>query len=192
MGKETTPARVTDKIMELCSRAVPGLMPEYVFVEPAGWCRPRECFPNVGRMVREHGGRQVNGWAVWQWANIMVEAEAHAVWETPEGKLVDITPHDNAERRILFLRDGSMAYSGSPIGSIRQALTGSPLVAELIRLMDERDRIMCASAGPTYSIPAGMLKRIMEIQGILRTKAGRNDPCPCQSGLKYKKCCGRG
>jgi len=21
-------------------------------------------------------------------------------------------------------------------------------------------------------------------------KIGRNDPCPCGSGLKYKKCCG--
>ena len=24
------------------------------------------------------------------------------------------------------------------------------------------------------------------------TKVDRNDPCPCGSGLKYKKCCGRG
>jgi hypothetical protein len=24
-----------------------------------------------------------------------------------------------------------------------------------------------------------------------RTRAGRNDPCPCGSGKKYKKCCGR-
>lgn len=23
------------------------------------------------------------------------------------------------------------------------------------------------------------------------TKVGRNDPCPCGSGLKYKKCCGK-
>ena len=23
-------------------------------------------------------------------------------------------------------------------------------------------------------------------------KVGRNDPCPCGSGLKYKKCCGKG
>ena len=23
-------------------------------------------------------------------------------------------------------------------------------------------------------------------------KVGRNDPCPCSSGKKYKKCCGRG
>ncbi|NLB77381.1 MAG: hypothetical protein GX796_00625, partial [Clostridiaceae bacterium] len=22
------------------------------------------------------------------------------------------------------------------------------------------------------------------------TKVGRNDPCPCGSGKKYKKCCG--
>jgi len=24
-----------------------------------------------------------------------------------------------------------------------------------------------------------------------REKVGRNDPCPCNSGLKYKKCCGK-
>ncbi|MBI4585332.1 MAG: SEC-C domain-containing protein [Planctomycetes bacterium] len=24
-----------------------------------------------------------------------------------------------------------------------------------------------------------------------RQKIGRNDPCPCGSGKKYKKCCGR-
>jgi SEC-C motif-containing protein len=23
-------------------------------------------------------------------------------------------------------------------------------------------------------------------------KTGRNDPCPCGSGKKFKKCCGRG
>jgi preprotein translocase subunit SecA len=25
---------------------------------------------------------------------------------------------------------------------------------------------------------------------IAQKKAGRNDPCPCGSGKKYKKCCG--
>jgi hypothetical protein len=29
----------------------------------------------------------------------------------------------------------------------------------------------------------------MPVQNV--TKAGRNDPCPCSSGLKFKKCCGR-
>lgn len=27
--------------------------------------------------------------------------------------------------------------------------------------------------------------------GIKKSKTGRNDPCPCGSGRKYKKCCGR-
>ena len=26
---------------------------------------------------------------------------------------------------------------------------------------------------------------------VKKTKVGPNDPCPCGSGLKYKKCCGR-
>lgn len=29
------------------------------------------------------------------------------------------------------------------------------------------------------------------IQPVKSTKIGRNEPCPCQSGKKYKKCCGR-
>lgn len=31
------------------------------------------------------------------------------------------------------------------------------------------------------------------IEGFREVKiqAGRNDPCPCGSGKKYKKCCGR-
>lgn len=28
-------------------------------------------------------------------------------------------------------------------------------------------------------------------QQQFRAKIGRNDPCPCRSGKKYKKCCGR-
>jgi SEC-C motif-containing protein len=27
-------------------------------------------------------------------------------------------------------------------------------------------------------------------QRRVTVKAGRNDPCPCGSGKKYKKCCG--
>jgi uncharacterized protein len=42
---------------------------------------------------------------------------------------------------------------------------------------------------------ARMVSRQQEPAPALRTattKAGRNDPCPCGSGLKYKKCCAAG
>jgi hypothetical protein len=29
------------------------------------------------------------------------------------------------------------------------------------------------------------------LQQVVSSKIGRNDPCPCGSGLKYKKCCGK-
>lgn len=191
MKRETTPVRVTDKVMELCSGIVSDVVPAYVPVAAQEWSLPSECFPNVQKMVRENGGQQVNGWAIWQWANVLVEAEAHSVWQSPKGRLVDITPHDNGETDILFLADPDMVYDNNTIASVRSALTSSPLVAELIQLMDERDRIMCATPGRMCKIPKNLLIRIMQIQMVLQMEVGRNDPCPCQSGFKYKKCCGR-
>jgi preprotein translocase subunit SecA len=57
------------------------------------------------------------------------------------------------------------------------------------------------SAPSAGSIPAGMKQRErtadMAGKGKKKTvvkdepKVGRNDPCPCGSGKKYKKCCGR-
>lgn len=198
MKRETTPIRVTDKIMELCSGIVLDAVPEYVIVKAQEWSLPSECFPNVRKMVQEHGGQQINGWAIWQWANILVEAEAHSVWQNPEGELIDITPHDNGERQILFLRDDSMVYSGQQIGSVRLAITGSPLGAELVDLGNKIDAVMC-SYTPGTEIPLSELRRRLlplkerreAIVRMLNQKAGRNAPCPCQSGLKYKKCCGR-
>lgn len=38
-----------------------------------------------------------------------------------------------------------------------------------------------------------MLRQLSQIEGKNTTqkKVGRNDPCPCSSGKKYKKCCGK-
>ena len=45
-------------------------------------------------------------------------------------------------------------------------------------------------------LPAEKRKELYKQQkasGTIRKekKIGRNDPCPCGSGLKYKKCCGK-
>jgi len=38
---------------------------------------------------------------------------------------------------------------------------------------------------------AGEMTKVETIRRDL-PKVGRNDPCPCGSGRKYKKCCGKG
>jgi len=38
-----------------------------------------------------------------------------------------------------------------------------------------------------------MIEKAEKVEPIKGSASpGRNDPCPCGSGKKYKKCCGRG
>jgi len=43
---------------------------------------------------------------------------------------------------------------------------------------------------PSAAPPAGMESPAMEMPGLFGEKVGRNEPCPCGSGRKFKKCCG--
>jgi preprotein translocase subunit SecA len=43
----------------------------------------------------------------------------------------------------------------------------------------------------TKKSPFVKRKRLGEEEGKKKKKIGRNDPCPCGSGLKYKHCCGK-
>ena len=40
-------------------------------------------------------------------------------------------------------------------------------------------------------LETGNYKYLKGYRPIVSNKINRNDPCPCNSGLKYKKCCGR-
>ncbi|OQX88703.1 hypothetical protein B6D60_01480 [candidate division KSB1 bacterium 4484_87] len=46
---------------------------------------------------------------------------------------------------------------------------------------------------PAEMSAAGGLAGLKKVETYHREtpKVGRNDPCPCGSGKKYKKCCGR-
>lgn len=188
---ETTPEQITEEIIKLCKEINDGGELLYVSVESEEWCDLNECFINVAKKVNINQGRQVNGWAIWQWANRMIEAEAHSVWENDEGKLIDITPHDRGEKEILFLRDESVIYTGKSIPSRRVPLSQSPLVCELIKIRDVIDKYKCNSVDKEVEIPAELLIKVMMIQIQMNQKAKGYEPCPCQSGLKYKKCCGK-
>lgn len=192
MIKETTPAKITQVIIDFCASIASDSSPEYIDVCPEPWALLNECFNNVPQMVKQYGGSMLSGWAIWQRGNMLLDAEAHSIWSTPDGKLIDITPHSHSEKRILFLLDSSVCYQGIAIPSHRQALTNSPLVAELIHLCNERDHaIQTSTLDNTYALPANWFNQVRTLELNFSQKAGRNDPCPCGSGLKYKKCCGQ-
>jgi SEC-C motif domain protein len=47
----------------------------------------------------------------------------------------------------------------------------------------------CKVDGNWYYLDGKLVMPETEVRG--HPKVGRNDPCPCGSGKKYKKCCGR-
>ena len=86
MIRETTPARITQVIIDFCASITSDSSPEYIDVCPAPWASLNECFNNVSRMVKQYGGSMILGWTVWQRGNMLLDAEAHAIWRAPDGK----------------------------------------------------------------------------------------------------------
>ncbi|WP_312432788.1 SEC-C metal-binding domain-containing protein [Lacrimispora sp.] len=195
---ETTPKIITEKVIQLCNKVVTDSLPIFVAVIPDEIAKINECFHNVDNVIRRRGGYRINGWAIWQWDNKLVEAEAHAVWKSLDGVLLDVTPHRNGEKNILFLQDNNMIYNEENIDNIRMALTESPLVKEYISLSEEYIFLL-SPYKPHEEIPYSALpkrftevcRRRQEISGIFHKVVERNDKCSCGSGIKYKKCCGK-
>jgi len=76
MPRATTPPKITREIKRLCRKIAPESNLTLVPVKPAPDTSLNECFPNVKSMVEKCGGELAAGWIIWQWANILIEAEA--------------------------------------------------------------------------------------------------------------------
>ena len=57
---------------------------------------------------------------------------------------------------------------------------------EAVQMILKREQI----ANPTWTSSDGETNRPKTVRKTVKQKVGRNDPCPCGSGKKYKKCCG--
>ena len=67
---------------------------------------PDNCHINVWVQCDKHGGKPQYGWIIGQdLKNNFLEARFHSVWLSPEGELIDLTPRNDNEKRIMFLPD---------------------------------------------------------------------------------------
>ena len=57
----------------------------------------------------------------------------------------------------------------------------------------ERPRLLAKNHPDLYNLLERVFKQDMAARNLNknRVRIGRNSPCPCNSGLKFKKCCGR-
>ncbi len=183
-----TPLTLTEKIIHICeSNGISDLF--FVPRQPKDDCEEGNCFKNVKKYVDNYGGSLLMGWGINIRKNLYIECEAHAVWQTPDGKIIDITPpsYDNGTE-TLFSHQANMPVKKTP--SRYLPITRSELVKEYIELRNQFEQIRFNS-GETMQIPKSLIHSIFKIDNVFMMKVGRNEMCPCRSGLKYKKCCGR-
>src|ERR1035437_5653930 len=210
MLSPSVPRSISAEIIALCRR-ISENNPVWVEVLPESFGSVNECFPNVQQKVRRDVGGIQYGWTIWECRPIFVEAEHHAVYEPDSGRpWVDITPHSPAVNRILFLPDNAAPYDFSTTDvrdNVRMATVQDPQVDELLRLYSARSSIVnripamgkITLRGPDAIDMVHVDRELVSLQLELSRKygnpsgrrVGRNDPCPCGSEKKYKKCCGR-
>ena len=158
-----------------------------------------ECFPNVLTKVERDGGKMVLGWQLWEWPEVLVEGEFHAVWESPEGNLVDITPKETHIEKILFLPDPEATYDGRAKDNFRMPLNDNRITLDLIKANKKYFKLLNSGAlanyyGPVVATPdmVRILNKLRLIQHMLKNKLDENIVCLCgKGGKKYKNCCGR-
>ena len=107
-----------------------------------------DCYENVRKVVGLFRGEMVCGWHIRAFANLFLEAEAHAVWREPtKGMLLDVTPSGDVfeEKRLLFIQDRRIQWvegESTPIASRFYILCKEPRVERLIALQQRRQALV--------------------------------------------------
>jgi hypothetical protein len=178
--------------------------PVYVDVVLHESAQVDDCFENVANHVREHGGKRVLGWTIWELPGFYAEAEFHAVWQNDAGDLLDITPKKEQTRRILFLRDDATPYEGFQVNNLRVPISREPAIMRLFEACEKEFEFTnrgdrkgqhgaIALAGQDALECSAIMQDKLEAVFEVRAKApeiGAYTACACGSGRKTKWCCG--
>jgi hypothetical protein len=171
----------------------------YVDIEPEQDAIESDCVNIVAKKVAEAGGKRILGWQIWKTNNI-VEAEFHAVWETPDGDLKDLTPKPISDKQILFVEDENLVYEGKQINNIRLNYTKNPLADDFIKVCNAKFSFENKGERAfTHELKlrgneAEKLLYLNDIKKLLEQMLLRNctkkSICLCGSGKIYTSCHG--
>jgi hypothetical protein len=183
----TTPQFITNTIRNFCKEIDSTTNPLFVPVEPKPSCEINDCFNNVERQIKRNNGNKQHGWIIWEIPDIFLEAEFHAVWVDESGKYIDITPKLDSETVILFHPDSKAIFQNKLVDNIRNPLVDNEDTRRLVNSgklrFELRNRHFKNGKVDVDAVSQELTK--------IWLKTGRNDRCPCGSGNKFKKCCGR-
>jgi len=134
--KQKIRSNITPFIINFC-KEISDESPVLVPLRPLSGKPINECFTIVPEYISTYGGKQKFGWCIHVWKKVLIEAEFHCIWESPEGELIDITPKNYRIDKIIFLSDPEKGYTGRQIDNIRKSISTDKQVTEFIKLAKE-------------------------------------------------------
>ena len=109
--------------------------------KPLRDCEPKRCFKNVEMQVAKAGGRMLTGWIFNEFEKRYIQGEAHAVWISPIGKRLDITPHEFQPKRVLFSPDEVVAVKRGFTAPPKLMLSDDPKLVSIERFDSILDKL---------------------------------------------------
>lgn len=192
-----TPQEIDDEVNDFCKH-LSSSKPIYLDIHKEPYALFDECYQNVENKIVHDGGDIVYGWKIWLAPKCFIEGEFHAIWQSENGELRDITPNSTGEDLILFVPDPIKKYTGKRVNNVRKNLSSNRLVDDYIAINDAFFYFTNHGDNSTQPVQhfsgweVELYKWLTgwknDIQELISLKKGPGSACPCGSGLKYKKC----
>ena len=174
--ENTTPAEISPPIRKLCRDVAGNAEPGYIPVRTG---------------TETTGLTAVPGWAIWQCADALIEAEFHVAWRTSAGELVDIAARPGGKETILFVEDPRRSAAPPDVDRERRALRRDPLIEDFITLGRKQFLLMQADQAADPALLRRLAVSQLIVKNMLERGLGGEDACLCNSGKRYKNCHGK-
>jgi hypothetical protein len=174
--ESTTPAAISPPIRKLCREVAGNAEPAYIPVRTG---------------AGHEGLTAAPGWAIWQCADALIEAEFHVARRTADGELIDIAPRPGGEDTILFVEDPKRSAAAPEVDRERRALRRDPLVEDFVTLGRKQFLLLHADQPGDPALMRRLAVSQLIVKNMLERGLGGDDPCLCNSGKRYKNCHGK-
>jgi hypothetical protein len=106
--------------------------------------------------MRRYGGKGIYGWKMILFPRLFLQALHHAVWVSPKGSFVDITPEVRNWNQIVFAPDTASSFVGVPRPPFRPRflnISGLNEVDNLIEISLRLTEARLRQATPNGALP---------------------------------------